>query len=160
MHKNTGPARRKDDAQPSGQLHWEPEAESGDVIRISKQHALINAAQSLLQTMGTPAAVVAMPGTPTRWVGVGELDAIRELLPVLSDKARADTWEGEAARLRSVLVEVRHALQFASDSVGGGINDTLWMMHGQETVFDFIDAALAAGADGSSRRAKEEGSET
>jgi hypothetical protein len=49
----------------------------------------------------------------------------------------------EAARLRKVLIDVRQALQFANDSPGGGINDTIWMMHTPEMLFDFIDAALA-----------------
>jgi len=50
----------------------------------------------------------------------------------------------EAARLRKVLVDVRNSLQIANDSPGGGICDTLWMMDDAETIFDHIDAALAA----------------
>lgn len=44
---------------------------------------------------------------------------------------------------RDALREAREALQFANDSPGGGISDTIWMMHRPETLFDFIDAALA-----------------
>lgn len=65
----------------------------------------------------------------------------RKLRAALASRpAEADD---EAARLRKVLVDVRQALQFANDSPNGGISDTLWMMHSPETVFDFIDAALA-----------------
>jgi hypothetical protein len=45
--------------------------------------------------------------------------------------------------LEAVLREAREALQFANDSPGGGISDTIWMMHRPETLFDFLDAALA-----------------
>lgn len=48
--------------------------------------------------------------------------------------------------MRIAMIDVRHALQFANDTPGGGINDTIWMMHQNETLFDFIDAALAAPA--------------
>jgi hypothetical protein len=44
--------------------------------------------------------------------------------------------------LRQVLREVRDALQFANDTPNGAIQDTIWMMHRPETLFDFIDAAL------------------
>lgn len=45
--------------------------------------------------------------------------------------------------LVEALLEAREALQFANDSPGGGISDTIWMMHRPETLFDFLDAALA-----------------
>ncbi len=42
------------------------------------------------------------------------------------------------------LREVRQSLQFANDSPNGGINDTIWMMEGPETLFDGFDRSLAA----------------
>lgn len=45
-------------------------------------------------------------------------------------------------KLLSILKEAREALQFASDSPGGAISDTIWMMHRPETLFDFLDAAI------------------
>lgn len=47
--------------------------------------------------------------------------------------------------LEAVLREARETLQFANDSPGGPISDTIWMMHRPETLFDFLDAALAMG---------------
>lgn len=47
--------------------------------------------------------------------------------------------QGDAVK---ALREVRQALQFANDSPNGPITDTIWMMHGPETLFDYIDAAL------------------
>jgi hypothetical protein len=44
----------------------------------------------------------------------------------------------------TALREVRQSLQFANDSPNGPIRDTIWMMHGPETLFDYIDAALAS----------------
>jgi hypothetical protein len=80
-----------------------------------------------------------------RWEGeqAASANISRMLLERAALTSRPAEVDDEAARLRKVLVEVRHALQFANDSPGGGISDTLWMMHGPETVFDFIDAALA-----------------
>lgn len=40
------------------------------------------------------------------------------------------------------LIEIRESLQFANDSPAGPITDTLWMMHGPETVFDALDALI------------------
>jgi hypothetical protein len=50
--------------------------------------------------------------------GVGAIDAVAEL--------RA----------------IRNSLQFANDSPGGGISDTLWMMGTPETVFDALDRVI------------------
>ena len=47
-------------------------------------------------------------------------------------------------QMLEALKESRQALQFANDSPNGGINDTIWMMHKPETLFDFMDAAIAA----------------
>lgn len=53
----------------------------------------------------------------------------------------------QSPTLRDALRSVRESLQFANDNPGGPISDTIWMMHGPETMFDFIDAALDAAAD-------------
>lgn len=42
----------------------------------------------------------------------------------------------------SILREIRNALQFANDTPGGPICDTIWMMDQPQTLFDFIDEAL------------------
>ena len=46
------------------------------------------------------------------------------------------------ANVEFALREVRESLQFANDSPGGPITDTIWMMHRPETLFDFIDSTL------------------
>lgn len=51
--------------------------------------------------------------------------------------------EQQRDELLAAIIEARHALQFANDNPGGGINDTIWMMHRSETLFDFMDAAIA-----------------
>ena len=48
----------------------------------------------------------------------------------------------EHQRLLACLQSVRESLQFANDTPNGGINDTIWMMHRNETLFDFIDSEL------------------
>ncbi len=45
--------------------------------------------------------------------------------------------------LLAAMIEAREALQFANDSPAGGISDTIWMMHRPETLFDFMDTAIA-----------------
>lgn len=45
---------------------------------------------------------------------------------------------------RQALVEVRKVLQIANDLEDGPIYDTIWMTNGMTTLFDFIDATLAA----------------
>jgi len=91
------------------------------LLQVSSR--LIEAALLHLALERAAACVLAVPNTdPQLYVAVGPSPAI--------------------ARLRKVLLDVRHALQFANDSPGGGIIDTLWMMHDAETVFDHIDAAL------------------
>jgi hypothetical protein len=50
-------------------------------------------------------------------------------------------------QLLEALREVREALQFANDTPNGPINDTIWMMHRPETLFDFIDAAIEFSAN-------------
>lgn len=94
-------------------------------------------------------------GEPRRWTilvtsaGHGLVGELGHSFPHAEEKhERVDVVEAgpvlaRIAELRGVLRDVRHALQFANDSPNGGITDTLWMMHRPETVFDFIDAALA-----------------
>ncbi len=47
-------------------------------------------------------------------------------------------------QLLEALKEAREALQFANDSPGGPITDTIWMVHEPETLFDFLDSAISA----------------
>ena len=54
--------------------------------------------------------------------------------------------DAEIVRLREALRKSREALQFANDSPGGGISDTIWMMHDPENLFDFMDEALSSPA--------------
>jgi hypothetical protein len=42
------------------------------------------------------------------------------------------------------LNKIRESLHFANDSPNGAIQDTIWMMHDSETLFDFIDDRIAA----------------
>lgn len=44
--------------------------------------------------------------------------------------------------LLAAMIDARHAMQFANDTPNGPIADTIWMMHGFETLFDFMDAAI------------------
>lgn len=46
-------------------------------------------------------------------------------------------------KIREALSLVREALQLANDTPNGGITDTIWMPHAPQTLFDFIDEALA-----------------
>lgn len=48
-----------------------------------------------------------------------------------------------APELLEALCEARETLQFASDSPLGPIQDTILMMHRNQTLFDFLDAAIA-----------------
>lgn len=50
----------------------------------------------------------------------------------------------EAEALRKALQDVREALRLENDKVRGPICDTIWMPQGAETLFDFLDAAIAA----------------
>lgn len=59
--------------------------------------------------------------------------------------AERDSLRAVNAELMEALTEARHALQFANDTPGGPINDTIWMMHRPETLFDFMDAAIERG---------------
>lgn len=56
-----------------------------------------------------------------------------------------DSLRAVNAELLEALTEARHALQFANYTPGGPINDTIWMMHRPETLFDFMDAAIERG---------------
>ena len=50
----------------------------------------------------------------------------------------------EAEALRKALQDVREALHLENEKLRGPICDTIWMPHGAETLFDFLDAALDA----------------
>lgn len=59
-----------------------------------------------------------------------------------------DSLVAQRDELLAALIESRHALQYANDNPNGGISDTIWMMHRPETVFDFMDAAIAKAKGG------------
>jgi hypothetical protein len=46
-------------------------------------------------------------------------------------------------KLLAALIEAREALQMANETPNGPITGTIWMWHRPETLFDFIDAAIA-----------------
>jgi hypothetical protein len=48
----------------------------------------------------------------------------------------------EIASSLVLMREIREALQFANENPGGGISDTLWMLHRPQTVFDALDEAI------------------
>lgn len=55
---------------------------------------------------------------------------------------RYSAMSNQLIKLQQSLIDIRHSLQFANDSPNAGINDTLWMMHSPETIFDAFDSAL------------------
>lgn len=77
---------------------------------------------------------------------IARLESVAQATPASASGAHAGA--DDAARLRKVLIDVRNALQLANDTPNGGISDTLWMPDQPETVFDFIDAAMAAAPKG------------
>jgi hypothetical protein len=48
-----------------------------------------------------------------------------------------------AESVLSELRAIREALQFANESPGGPITDTIWMLHRAQTVFDALDECIA-----------------
>jgi hypothetical protein len=58
-----------------------------------------------------------------------------------------DHMEKQNVMLLDALINARHALQLANDTPNGPICDTIWMMHSQETLFDFMDATIARAKD-------------
>jgi len=42
----------------------------------------------------------------------------------------------------SLLKEIRETLQFENDTPDSAIRDTIWMMHRNETLFDFLDRTI------------------
>ena len=61
------------------------------------------------------------------------------------ERLRADVagLREDALRLRATLINVRLVLQVANTTPNGPICDTIWYSN-NETLFDYIDAALAA----------------
>lgn len=73
-------------------------------------------------------------------IGISRLEQM-----LSTQKAPPVNADGErAANLLSALVSVRNALGMANEEKNGPIRDTIWMPNGPETLFDFIDAAIAA----------------
>ena len=74
-------------------------------------------------------------------------------LSTISDAYSDEAYEKAALELRRLhevntelleaFIEARHALQMSNDTPGSPITDTIWMMHRPETLFDFMDAAIA-----------------
>lgn len=73
-------------------------------------------------------------------VAAGHPVAQKELDPLRAENLALAL---QVKALRDALQESRHALQFANDSPNGPINDTIWMMHNPETLFDYMDYALS-----------------
>lgn len=67
---------------------------------------------------------------------------------------------GGAIRAREILRETREALQFANDSPGGPISDTIWMLHQPQTVFDAIDEAIEVLSEAAGEPAQSSGHPT
>lgn len=61
---------------------------------------------------------------------------------VSASVAQLDDMRKQRDELLAALKEAREAFQFANESPGGGVSDTIWMMHRPETLFDFMDAAI------------------
>lgn len=62
---------------------------------------------------------------------------------VLALVERIEALEFQREEFLSAMIEARHTLQFENDNHGGKICDTIWMMHGPETLFDFMDDAIS-----------------
>lgn len=69
------------------------------------------------------------------------LERAEEEKAVLAREVTAVVRERDA--LLAAIKAAREALQFANESPGGPIRDTIRMMHTPETLFDFMDAAIA-----------------
>lgn len=50
--------------------------------------------------------------------------------------------QSQRDELLATLIESREALQLANDKPNGPIQDTIWMAHRPETLFDYMDAAI------------------
>lgn len=86
------------------------------------------------------------PKNTTKIMDSDLVHAIVDEVEKLFVSPRAADAPSEPSELRAALIAVREALQHANDSHNGGIVDTLWMLNGPETVFDFIDTALESRA--------------
>ena len=67
-----------------------------------------------------------------------------DLADVEEAAAEITRLRAEAEALRKALQDVREALHLENEKLRGPICDTIWMPHGAETLFDFLDAALDA----------------
>ena len=95
------------------------------------------------------------PGWPGRVIGgmcfVILYDKNRIVDPdadVLELHPRFAAVEQQRTDLLAALKEAREVLQMANDTPNGPICDTIWMMHRPETMFDFMDAAIAKAEQG------------
>lgn len=82
-------------------------------------------------------------GQNARIASMSELE-----LALFAENQKRAYVERERDQLLSALKDAREALEFANDTPGGPIIDTIWMMHRPETLLDHLDAAIAAAKDG------------
>ena len=101
-------------------------------------HSIINGSTGLIDDYETARRIVACVNA---CAGV-DTELLEEYQAPFSELRK------QRDELLAALIESRHALQFANDNPNGGISDTIWMMHGPETLFDFMDAAIAKAKEG------------
>lgn len=83
------------------------------------------------------------------WCEDKQFDSDVEYVRADALTAKAATIAEQAAQLealRAVIREARQALEAANVADNGPIRDTIWMPGRPETLFDFLDAALAGKA--------------
>lgn len=66
-----------------------------------------------------------------------------EIRKQIAESAAVALLREERDRLLATLMETRNALQIANEMVDGPIKDTIWMRDTPETLFDFMDVAIA-----------------
>lgn len=76
-------------------------------------------------------------------IGAHVYDGDKLVLDTTWDAQRIAKLTAERDELLAALREAREALRVANETPNGPITDTIWMMDRPETLFDFIDAAIA-----------------
>ena len=70
----------------------------------------------------------------------------RQICALMADNAKLkeqnEALQSKMVKVTGQLVMIRESLQFANESPGGPINDTIWMMHTPSTLFDYIDDVI------------------
>ena len=91
--------------------------------------------------------VAALPGTNKNALDCEAADALEALYQGTMRQAMTIAEQArEIEALRAVLIESRQALEVANQLERGPIRDTIWMCDRPETLFDFLDVAIGAGA--------------